>query len=138
MKLWEFTSIPSDVFEGVVHFQQEALERKGLGNPGWPKAEKLELCARLIREEIVEELLPAIDNKDMVGVADGIADSMFVLLQLAFDCGINMRPVWDEVMRANMGKKGGPRRPDGKILKPPGWLAPNVELVLQKQGWRKP
>jgi predicted HAD superfamily Cof-like phosphohydrolase len=130
--------IPNDVFEGVVHFQQEALERKGLGNPGWPEPEKLDLCSRLIREEVVEELLPAIDKKDMVGVADGIADSIFVLLQLAFDCGINMRGVWDEVMRANMEKKGGPRRADGKILKPPGWSPPNVELVLQKQGWRKP
>jgi len=130
--------IPSDVFEGVVHFQQEALERKGLGTPGWPEPEKLVLCTRLIKEEVVDELFVAIGKRDLVGVADGIADSMFVLLQLAFDCGINMRPVWDEVMRANMAKKGGPRRADGKILKPLGWSPPNVELILQKQGWRKP
>lgn len=28
------------------------------------------------------------------------------------------------------------RRPDGKIIKPEGWVGPDIEGVLKRQGWR--
>lgn len=124
-----------DVFEGVEHFQREVIERKTRGYPGWPSPEILALSESLIKEEVVDELLEALKRRDLVGVADGIVDSMFVLLQLAYVCGIKVRPIWDEVMRANMAKKGGPLREDGKRLKPPGWTPPDVYGELRKQGW---
>jgi predicted HAD superfamily Cof-like phosphohydrolase len=48
-----------------------------------------------------------------------------------------MDPVWMEVQRSNMHKIGPDgvvvRRPDGKILKPEGWRAPDIDLVLSLQ-----
>jgi hypothetical protein len=34
-----------------------------------------------------------------------------------------------------MAKEGGGAREDGKILKPPGWVAPDIAGVLRKHGW---
>lgn len=35
-----------------------------------------------------------------------------------------------------MAKLGGPRRADGKVMKPIGWRPPDIEGVLNRQGWR--
>ena len=80
-------------------------------------------------------MFDAIKERNFPEMTDAIVDCMFVLLQLAFVSGISVRPVWDEVMRANMAKKGGPRNALGKLLKPPGWAPPNIEDVLKRQGW---
>ena len=69
----------------------------------------------------------------MADVADGIADLIYVLLGRAIAYGIDLRPVWDEVQRANMSKEGGGKRADGKILKPPGWRAPDINGVIARQ-----
>lgn len=39
--------------------------------------------------------------------------------------------VWDEIHRSNMAKVDGPVRDDGKILKPEGWVPPDVAGVLK-------
>ena len=87
----------------------------------------------LIREEMCETLRAIVD-RDLVGVADGIVDSIVVLLGTAVAYGIDVRPIWDEVHRANMAKKGGPVRSDGKRLKPEGWEPPRVRELLVQQG----
>lgn len=92
----------------------------------------LELRHKLIDEESTE-VLTALFNRDMVGVADGLADLIFVALGTAVELGIDLRPVWDEVVRANNAKVGGPTREDGKILKPDGWLPPDIQGVLDRQ-----
>ena len=69
-------------------------------------------------------------------IADGIADLIYVLLGTAIEYGININPIWDEVQRTNMLKEGGGIRPDGKILKPEGWLSPDIAGILKQQGWK--
>ena len=91
------------------------------------------LRLKLIREEL-EEVVDAIFNDDLVEIADGIADSIVVLLGTAVSYGIDMRPVWDEVHKTNMAKVGGPKRADGKVLKPEGWKPPDVKSILIEQG----
>lgn len=91
-----------------------------------------QLRMNLILEEVIETLT-AIKNNDLVGVADGIADSIVVLLGTAITYGIDIRPVWDEVHRTNMAKAGGKRRADGKLLKPEGWKPPDIFTVLREQ-----
>jgi predicted HAD superfamily Cof-like phosphohydrolase len=87
----------------------------------------------LIREEM-NETLTAIADDDLVKVADGIGDSMVVLLGTAVSYGIDMHPIWDEIHRTNMLKKDGPVRADGKRLKPPNWEHPKIrELLLEQQ-----
>jgi hypothetical protein len=86
----------------------------------------------LVCEEIVE-LDRAMERGDLPGVADAVADAVYVLLGLAVTFGIDMRPVWAAVHAANMAKVGGPRRADGKRLKPDGWEPPDIAAILARQ-----
>lgn len=90
------------------------------------------LRALLILEE-VGETLKAIGQNDLVGVADGIADSIVVLLGTAVSYGIDMSPIWEEVHRANMAKEGGGKSDVGKTLKPKGWIPPRIKELLEEQ-----
>lgn len=91
----------------------------------------------LIREEL-GELETALFVGDIVGVADAIADLLYVTFGTAVACGIDVGPVWEEVHRSNMAKQGGPVRADGKILKPEGWQPPDVAGALARQAVHTP
>jgi len=92
------------------------------------------LRGRLIAEEITE-LADAIDAGDLPGAVDGIVDAIYVLVGTAVTFGVDLAPIWDAVHTANMAKIGGAIRDDGKVLKPDGWTAPDVALLLRAQGW---
>ncbi len=97
----------------------------------------LKLREKLIDEE-VEETFEALYNlrtepalyieSNMAEVADGIADTIYVLLGTAATLGLPMAEIWRRVHESNMAKvKDGVRkREDGKILKPEGWQPPDV------------
>ena len=106
------------------------------GFPQIPDKETIKLREKLIDEE-VNETLNAIYNNDMVEIADGIVDSIVVLIGTAVMYGIDLQPIWDEVYSNNMSKKDGPIREDGKKMKPAGWKPPDIESCLIKQGWLK-
>ena len=61
------------------------------------------LRARLMCEEL-GETLEAMSNDDMEGVADGLADLVYVVAGTALALGIPLDKVWDEVQRSNMSK----------------------------------
>lgn len=103
-----------------------------LTEPKVPPADRVELREKLLREEF-GETLEALQAGDLVELADGLADLIVVAIGTALEHGIDLRPVWDEVHRSNMAKKGGPIREDGKQLKPKGWVPPQIEKVLQQQ-----
>lgn len=84
-----------------------------------------------IDEELTEVKLAA-GAKDIAGVADGIADTIYTLIGMALEWGIDLRPVWDEVHRSNMAKTGGGEDSKGKILKPAGWTPPDIVGALKK------
>lgn len=91
----------------------------------------------LRRELILEEMsetVDALDKGDLVGIADGITDSIVVLLGTAVSYGIDIQPIWDEVHKTNMAKIDTPKRADGKSMKPEGWEPPRIELLLMQQG----
>lgn len=100
--------------------------------PAVPDDGVKDLRKELIREE-VSETLDALDQKDLVGIADGITDSIVVLLGTAITYGINMIPIWDEVHKTNFAKTQGPVREDGKQLKPEGWKPPDIERLIKEQ-----
>lgn len=62
-----------------------------------------------------------------------LADLLYVVYGAIETLGIDADAVFQEVHRANLQKAGGPRREDGKILKPPGWQPADVESVIRKQ-----
>ena len=103
--------------------------------PGVPPWDTVKLRHRLVYEETTETL-DAIVTEDVEGVADGIVDSIYVLLGTAVSYGIDIAPIWRAVHAANMAKVGGATRADGKILKPEGWQPPNIKQLLTLQGWQ--
>tara|TARA_Y100000310_G_scaffold193641_1_gene193602 strand:+ start:9833 stop:10324 length:492 start_codon:yes stop_codon:yes gene_type:complete len=103
--------------------------------PQLASSDRRHLRTKLHREEY-EELWEAMSSGNITEIADGIADLIYVLLGTAIEYGININPIWDEVQRTNMLKEGGGIRPDGKILKPEGWLSPDIAGILKQQGWK--
>jgi predicted HAD superfamily Cof-like phosphohydrolase len=117
-----------EVFHGVIG--SPVLDR-----PTVPPMDRRQLRVRLIREEAIKELVPAILNGDLVEVADGIADAIYVLLGTAAEFGIDMGPIWSAVHESNMRKGGGPVDEHGKAQKPSGWEPPPIRALLREQGW---
>lgn len=69
----------------------------------------------------------------LVEIADGIADQLYVSLGAACAFGINMEPVWKLIQDSNMAKfgPGSYKRPDGKQMKPPGWIPPTQDITTE-------
>lgn len=68
-----------------------------------PPNDRKRLRIALIEEE-VDETIDAIRAGNIVEVADGIADSIVVLVGTALEYGIDLTAVWNEVHRSNMAK----------------------------------
>lgn len=115
-------------------FEQALPER-----PGFPDEATVRLRVKLLREE-VQETLDAVKARDLVEVADGCIDVVVVTLGMLLAFGIDPRPIWDEVMRTNFAKvEGGIQRSsDGKVMKPAGWVGPDLHAALVAQGWQPP
>ena len=121
-----------DWYQDIVDFHKDVMCDEFPTKPYVPSDRLKTLRKELIMEEVKETLL-AIDNDDIVELADGIADSIVVLLGTAVTYGIDIRPIWDEVHKTNMAKKDGPMRSDGKRLKPEGWKPPDIKSIINKQ-----
>lgn len=100
--------------------------------PGIPAEGIPALRIRLCNEEWTEFLIGMAEG-DLPAIADGAIDLIYVLIGTLLSYGIDPRPIWDEVQRTNMAKEGGALRHDGKILKPPGWRAPDIARLLHEQ-----
>lgn len=72
------------------------------------------------------------DEPNLVEVIDGLCDLLYVVYGAAVTMGIDLDPFYAEVHRSNMAKEGGGTRADGKILKPAGWLPPDIESILNR------
>lgn len=95
-----------------------------------------QLRVRLLREE-VDEFAVATDRGDVVGIADALADIVYVAYGSAVTYGIDLDAVIREVHRANMSKldlNGRPvMREDGKVMKSSRYTPPDVPTVLADQ-----
>jgi predicted HAD superfamily Cof-like phosphohydrolase len=84
----------------------------------------IELRTRLLDEEAAE-FAAAAAQRDLVGMADALADVVYVAYGTALTVGVNLDAVLDEVHRSNMSKLDAEGRPllryDGKVLKSPGY-----------------
>lgn len=89
-------------------------------------------CIGFMEEEL-KEIKKAMAFGMVNEVADGLTDLIVVTIRAALIWGIDLRPVWNEVHRSNMLKEGGETRADSKVMKPEGWLPPDVEGILAKQ-----
>ena len=128
------TIAQTNPFYDVLTFMRIGHPDKIGDHPSVPDAATIQLCINLIREE-VQETMVGIREGDLVEIADGIADSIYVLIFAAHAYGIPIEGVWNAVQRANMAKfPGGKvlrRESDGKIMKPEGWKPPPIAAILE-------
>lgn len=98
--------------------------------------ERLALRLDLMREEFREFLDEVTaENPDPAKEAKEAADVLVTVLGTMAERGIPFDAVWAAVHASNMAKLGPGgvlvRRADGKILKPPGWVPPDIAAVLR-------
>lgn len=132
--------------EAVELFHEATNQTVGLS----PELRDRDLRAKLIMEEAVETVAAmGFDvTADIKGLAyftkrypaphfedaiDGLADLQYVVLGSAVAWGIDLGPFFEEVHRANMDKLRGPKRADGKQLKPDDWRPPDIAGTLEKE-----
>jgi predicted HAD superfamily Cof-like phosphohydrolase len=94
------------------------------------------LRVSLLTEE-VGEFADATADRDIVEIADALADIVYVAYGAAITYGIDLDAVLDEVHRSNMTKlddEGKPiYREDGKVIKSANFRPPDIRSVLLRQ-----
>ena len=96
------------------------------------EGDQASLYMDLITEEY-QETLSAFENSDLVEVADGLADMVWVIMGMCNSCGIDFDSVWQEVKLSNMSKfpdGKAIKNEHGKIMKPESYFKPNIKKVL--------
>jgi predicted HAD superfamily Cof-like phosphohydrolase len=90
--------------EKVSEFHK-TFEAPILDNPQIPSEERCQLRISLLQEEL-NELKQAIEDKDIVEIADALCDIQYVLSGaiLEFGLGEKFNELFDEVQRSNMSK----------------------------------
>jgi|TARA_B110001450_G_C17335509_1_gene365296 predicted HAD superfamily Cof-like phosphohydrolase len=83
----------------------------------------------LIKEEL-EELKEAIENKDLLEVADALTDILYVTYGAGHAFGLNLDKCFEEVQNSNMSKLDENGKPiyneDGKVMKGPKYFKPDL------------
>ena len=87
----------------------------------------------LIKEEL-DELKIALDNKDLLEVADALTDILYVTYGAGHAFGINLDKCFEEVQNSNMSKLGSDGKPiyneQGKVMKGPDYFKPNLNKFV--------
>ena len=87
----------------------------------------------LIKEEL-GELTKAMDEKDLLEVADALTDILYVTYGAGHAFGINLDKCFDEVQRSNMSKLGEDGKPiyneSGKVMKGPNYFKPDLSKYI--------
>ena len=88
----------------------------------------------LIKEEL-EELKEAMENKDLLEVADALTDILYVTYGAGHAFGINLDECFEEVQNSNMSKLGEDGKPiyneSGKVMKGPKYFKPNLTKFIK-------
>jgi predicted HAD superfamily Cof-like phosphohydrolase len=97
---------------------------------------QFELYKNLIEEEFNELTIAEINN-DRVEQLDALIDILVVTIGAIHSMGADAEGAWKEVMRTNFAKidkdTGKVRkREDGKVLKPVGWVAPDLKPFVKE------
>ena len=113
----------------------------GLGINNTPTTEIDESTMNLrfsLMDEENKEYLEAIQNKDMIEVADALGDMLYILCGTIITHGMQdvIDEVFEEIQRSNMSKLGSDGKPiyreDGKVLKGPNYFKPYIAKILNQ------
>ena len=87
----------------------------------------------LIKEEL-EELKEAMNNKDLLEVADALTDILYVTYGAGHAFGIDLDKCFEEVQNSNMSKLDESGKPiyndSGKVMKGPNYFKPDLSKFI--------
>ena len=99
----------------------------------FPDENIIELRVKLIKEEL-EELEQALNDKNLLEVADALTDLLYVTYGAGHSFGIDLDACFEEVQRSNMSKLDEDGKPIyneyGKVMKGPKFSKPNLNLYI--------
>jgi predicted HAD superfamily Cof-like phosphohydrolase len=107
-------------------------------SPTVPTSEALALREALIDEEYreVKEAIaalrtnPAASAVDLTDLASELVDLLYVTYGALSAIGVPTEDIFGAIHEANMLKLTGPKREDGKQLKPEGWQPADVKAII--------
>ena len=109
-------------------FGQEVKDKPSFSTD---KINKLRL--NLIKEEL-DELKEAMNNKDLLEVADALTDILYVTYGAGHAFGINLDKCFEEVQNSNMSKLDDNGKPiyneHGKVMKGPNYFKPDLTKFI--------
>ena len=120
-------------FEDVKHFMitygQEVKTQSE-----FPEEQIIKLRVDLIKEEL-NELTEAIQQRNIVEVADALTDILYVTYGAGHSFGIDLDLCFAEVQRSNMSKLGEDGKPiyneNGKVMKGSNYTKPNLKQFIK-------
>ena len=123
----------------MTNFEKVGIFMKTFGQEVKTKAElsndKInDLRVSLINEEL-EELKKAIEDNDILEVADALTDILYVTYGAGHAFGINLDKCFNEVQQSNMSKSGSDGKPiyneSGKVMKGPNYFKPDLSKFIK-------
>ena len=110
-------------------FGQEVKSRPSLSS------DKINILRyNLIKEEL-DEFKKALDNNDLLEVADALTDILYVTYGAGHAFGIDLDACFDEVQNSNMSKLGFDGKPifnhQGKVMKGPNYFKPDLSKYIK-------
>tara|TARA_B100000579_G_scaffold366013_1_gene325665 strand:- start:253 stop:651 length:399 start_codon:yes stop_codon:yes gene_type:complete len=98
-------------------------------------SEKINLLRIKLIEEELSEFKKAINEKNLIEVADALTDILYVTYGAGHAFGIDLDKCFDEVQKSNMSKLDDTGKPIynelGKVMKGPNYFKPNLSKLLK-------
>ena len=122
----------------MTNFEKVGLFMKTFGqdvktNAGFSSDKINKLRLDLIKEEL-DELTEAMNNKDLLEVADALTDILYVTYGAGHAFGIDLDKCFEEVQNSNMSKLDENGKPiyneAGKVMKGPNYFKPDLSKFV--------
>ena len=122
----------------MTNFEKVRLFMKTYGQEvkdkaGFSDAKTNKLRIELIKEEL-EELTKAMQDENLLEVADALTDILYVTYGAGHAFGIDLDKCFEEVQNSNMSKLGEDGKPiyneAGKVMKGPNYFKPDLSKYL--------
>ena len=110
-------------------FGQEVKKKSELSS------DKINLLRLSLIQEELDELTKAINENDILEVADALTDILYVTYGAGHAFGIDLDKCFDEVQNSNMSKLDKNGKPiyneSGKVMKGPSYFKPDLSKFIK-------
>lgn len=125
----------ADLLQDIVAFHKKFVSDLIPNEPRELDKELSDFRIKFMQEEL-DEYVKAVKENNLPEQFDALIDLVYVALGTALIQGFPFAHGWNEVQAANMSKVLAKTADDSKrgykqdVVKPEGWVAPNIEQIL--------